>query len=231
MTEQSHRQVADEAPGARAPARSLRKVPVQARGHRRVEAILDAAAEVIAAVGVEAATTNAIAARAGAAKGSLYQFFPSKDAVVAALAARYAGQVQALHERTFPDDARRVPLERIIAGVVDPLAEFHDANPAYRHVFNLAPSRRGPATDAVARKEWEALNRSVVARVTGIFTALAPSLTESECVRHATIVVTAGEALLALRDDAPRAKRPAIVADLKRMLLAYITPLVEAPLR
>lgn len=221
MTEESHRQAA-----GRPPARSLRKVPVQARGRARVEAILDAAAEVIAEIGVEAATTNAIAARAGAAKGSLYQFFPGKDAIVAALAARYAAQVQALHDRTFPADPRRVPLERIIAGVVDPLAEFHDAHPAYRHVFNLAPSRRGPATDAVARREWEALNRSIVSRVTALLAVLAPTLAEAERVRHATVCVTAGEALLALRDDTPKGRRAAVLADLKRMLLAYLEPLV-----
>jgi AcrR family transcriptional regulator len=202
---------------------------VQARGHQRVEAILDAAAAIIGEIGVEAATTNAIALRAGAAKGSLYQFFPSKDAIVAALAARYAAQVQALHDRTFPADPRAVPLDRIIAGVVDPLAEFHDANPAYRHVLNLAPSRRGPATDAVVRKEWEALNRSLVARVTGILATLAPHLADADCVRHATITVTAGEALLALRDDVPRSRRAAVLADLKRMLLAYLAPLVTSP--
>jgi len=52
--------------------RLMRRVPQQDRGQRRVEKILDAAAEVIAEVGVQAATTNAIAARAETSVGSLY---------------------------------------------------------------------------------------------------------------------------------------------------------------
>jgi AcrR family transcriptional regulator len=220
MTEESHRQA------PRPPARSLRRVPVQDRGRRRVEAILDAAAAVIADVGVDAASTNAIAARAGAAKGSLYQFFPSKDAIVAALATRYAAALQALHASTFPDAPRDVPLSRLIDGIVDPLAEFHDQNPAFRHVFNISPSRRGPATDTAVRKEWEALNRSIVARVVALLGALAPTMSEADRTRHALVVTTAGEALLALRDDTPRSRRAAVLADLKRLLLAYLAPLL-----
>jgi AcrR family transcriptional regulator len=58
----------------------------QARGQRRIDQLLDVAARVFAEVGFEAATTNGIAARAGVSPGSLYQFFPNKDAMAEALA-------------------------------------------------------------------------------------------------------------------------------------------------
>ena len=62
------------------------RIPVQKRGQQRVEAILDAAEAVFGEMGVDAATTNAIAERAGASVGSLYHFFANKDAILYALA-------------------------------------------------------------------------------------------------------------------------------------------------
>ena len=62
-----------------------RKRPRQERSKATVDAILTAAAKVLHAEGVEGATTNRIAELAGVSIGSLYQYFPSKDALVAAL--------------------------------------------------------------------------------------------------------------------------------------------------
>jgi AcrR family transcriptional regulator len=62
-----------------------RKRPVQARSQRTVEAVLKAAAQVFARRGYAGATTNHIAERAGVSIGSLYEYFPSKDALLVAL--------------------------------------------------------------------------------------------------------------------------------------------------
>jgi AcrR family transcriptional regulator len=62
-----------------------RKTPVQARSGATVGVILEAAARILETEGFEGYTTNAIAARAGVSIGSLYQYFPNKDAVTAAL--------------------------------------------------------------------------------------------------------------------------------------------------
>src|SRR3989304_375194 len=67
--------------------------PKQERGRRRVALILNTAAEVFAEMGYEAATTIKIAERANISVGSLYQFFPNKDAIVRALVDGYAEQV------------------------------------------------------------------------------------------------------------------------------------------
>ena len=64
--------------------------PKRERGRQRVAALLDAAAAVFAEKGYEAATMTEIAERAGAAIGSLYQFFPSKEALAEALFDRFA---------------------------------------------------------------------------------------------------------------------------------------------
>jgi AcrR family transcriptional regulator len=67
----------------------MRRTPRQERGRQRVAQILDAAEALFGEAGYEAATTNQIAARAGVPIGSLYQFFPHKEALLHAVAARY----------------------------------------------------------------------------------------------------------------------------------------------
>jgi AcrR family transcriptional regulator len=71
-------------------ASAPRKTAVQARSARTVEAIVEAAARILETLGFEGYTTNVIAARAGVSIGSLYQYFPNKDAITLALIAREA---------------------------------------------------------------------------------------------------------------------------------------------
>ncbi len=65
-----------------------RKLPRQTRATATVTAILDAGADILESQGFDAYTTNAIAERAGASIGSLYQYFPNKTALTQALIAR-----------------------------------------------------------------------------------------------------------------------------------------------
>jgi len=62
-----------------------RKRPRQERSKATVDAILDATARVLVKEGYDGLTTNAVATRAGVSIGSLYQYFPNKEALVAAL--------------------------------------------------------------------------------------------------------------------------------------------------
>ena len=67
-----------------------RKTAHQERAARTVDAILEGAAHILETLGFEGYTTNAIAERAGVSIGSLYQYFPNKDAVTVALIEREA---------------------------------------------------------------------------------------------------------------------------------------------
>ena len=76
----------DPVPGAVGPTR--RRLPTQARSRERVERILDAAAQLVVAEGVEGLTTRSIAESAGLPVASLYQYFADKEAVLLALCER-----------------------------------------------------------------------------------------------------------------------------------------------
>jgi AcrR family transcriptional regulator len=67
------------------PPLSPRKSPRQARALATQDAIIEAAAHIIAKGGLAAFNTNAVAERAGVSIGSLYQYFPNKDALMVAL--------------------------------------------------------------------------------------------------------------------------------------------------
>ena len=197
----------------------LRRVPQQDRGQRRVDRLLDAAAEVIAEVGVEGASTNAIAARAQTSVGSLYQFFPNKDAVVRALAARYAAEIERLKDRVMAPEVADRPLPEMMRGIVEPIAAYCDANPAYRHVF--------AATNDYARgysPEEARLHEAVVARVDALIARRFPWVGEAQRRATAQVQVETVHAVLFFLQGRPAAERGALCDELVRMLVCALEP-------
>jgi len=74
---------------------TMRKSPTQARAEHTVDAILEAAAQILQSDGEEKLNTNRIAERAGFSIGTLYQYFADKEAIIAALAERERDKVLA----------------------------------------------------------------------------------------------------------------------------------------
>ncbi|MDX6639252.1 MAG: hypothetical protein QOF12_263 [Solirubrobacteraceae bacterium] len=74
----------------------LRRSPRQARSRDRVEGFLDAGDALLAAEGSSGLSTVRVAAEAGASIGTLYHWFPDKEAIAEALALRYWGELAAV---------------------------------------------------------------------------------------------------------------------------------------
>ncbi len=72
---------------------SPRKQPRQERSKATVDAILDATAHVLVTEGYDHTSTNRVAERAGVSVGSLYQYFPNKEAMVGELVDRFSAQL------------------------------------------------------------------------------------------------------------------------------------------
>ena len=105
-----------------------RKSPRQARAVATVAAILEAAARILERGGPAALNTNAVAERAGIGIGSLYQYFPNKDAIVSALLAEDARAREA-KLRAAVHGARDMPLAAGIARIVDAAVAHQVARP------------------------------------------------------------------------------------------------------
>lgn len=118
-----------------------RKQPRQERARATVEAILEAAAQVFERHGYAAGTTNRIAKRAGISIGSLYQYFPGKDAILLAIVERHvADATRALTPLLAGLLAEPPPLREGVRRVVEAMAELHRDRPRlHRVLFEEAP--------------------------------------------------------------------------------------------
>jgi AcrR family transcriptional regulator len=98
----------------------MRKSPRQARAGATIEAIIEAAAQVLQQEGEEGLTTAKIADRAGVSIGSLYQYFPNKEAVLLALVRR---ERDLIGERVARKIAEIEPKsgENVVRGVISTL--------------------------------------------------------------------------------------------------------------
>ena len=95
-----------------------RKQPRQARSRATVDTLLEATAQVLTTHGYRRATTGRIAERAGVSIGSLYQYFPNRDALVAALVERHCDRIIARMQAALDgaDDLEAGVLALIRAG-------------------------------------------------------------------------------------------------------------------
>lgn len=111
------------------PVTSPRRRPRQARAQATVEAIIKATAHVLTEEGYDRASTNRIAQAANVSIGSLYQYFPSKEALVAALVDEHLekmttalrGRLQEVTRAGLPHNARVIVEGLVAAYRVDPV--------------------------------------------------------------------------------------------------------------
>jgi AcrR family transcriptional regulator len=113
-----------------------RKPPVQKRSRATVDGILSAAAQVFEAHGYAAGTTNRIAERAGVSIGTLYQYFPSKEAVAVALLERHVADTEhRLHDWVNHMVAERHGLRAALHDYVTGMLEMHCGRPRLQHIL------------------------------------------------------------------------------------------------
>lgn len=96
---------------------SPRKQPLQRRAQATVDAILEAAAHILVRDGYDALSTNRVAERAGVSIGSLYQYFPNKEALVGDLVDRFSAMLFAIVTERFASMATADPRELAAAMV------------------------------------------------------------------------------------------------------------------
>src|SRR5436190_22708630 len=116
------------------PRTSRRKLPQQERSRATIEAILTATARILVKEGFDRASTNRIADAAGVSIGSLYQYFPSKEALVAALVERHIESMSAalVAEMAAVADS---PLEVALRRMVTLMMQAHAIEPELHRVL------------------------------------------------------------------------------------------------
>lgn len=191
---------------------ATRRAPQRQRGRERVAALLEAAAACFIDKGYEAATMTEIAARAGAAIGSLYQFFPTKELLAQALLDSYA---EALYARLGALAARAATwdTDRLGAQLIRLLVAFRRRYPAFEVLAEsiLVPSEHSLTIRHRVRAELQAL----LARH-------APALPPAELHAVTIVVQQMMKAAVAVNAEPGLGGRKAALAQLQRALQLYL---------
>lgn len=182
-----------------------------------MDALLDAAARILAEGGLEAANTNRIAEVAGVSVGSLYQYFPNKEALVAALVERRVEEeVQAFDAALA--ERRDLPLRELVGWLAKGFVAMHAAERAlYEALLPVVP-----------RLDRERFVRARVARATAhLARALADqgdALARPDPALAAFVALRAAEALV----HTAVLERPALLAsgllaaEIEALLAGYL---------
>jgi AcrR family transcriptional regulator len=129
---------------ARKQRQDQRRNPRQARSRATWAAIIEAAAQVLERDGAAGFNTNSVAERAGVSIGTLYQYFPDKQAILAAAAKR-----ELTEDSAAPAARRRALIEALIA-MVEGLGRFGAAATS-----GSKPSATGAVRSARRTSGWE----------------------------------------------------------------------------
>lgn len=205
----------------------MRRRPRQSRGAQRVAAILDAAEQLYGELGYEATSTNEIATRANTSIGSLYQFFPNKEAILHGVAERYRAGFATLADELFRPEQADLPLAELVGRLLDTMIAYGGEHLGLIRVI-LQPGAPQPIA-AAARPMYAEL----ATRLEQLLEQRAPHLSVEQRTLAAEVSITTTMALIAQAISAKIGGRYehmlAIFGQLRVLLVAYIETVARSP--
>jgi len=196
-----------------------RRTPTQRRSRERLERILRAAGELCDELGAATVTMDAIAERAGTSIGSLYQFFPNRDALLQGIAERNVRELNAILDATDDPEVAMLPLPELVEAVLAPFVDFHENHPGYFHILFA------PQGSEALRSLRGRLRKRLCLRVELLCRFRAPHIPAVRRRRIALTVVEASRALMQyIEQGIPAEERAAQREELVAMLVAYLDP-------
>ena len=195
------------------------KEPRQGRSKALVDAIFEATLRILPKVGNDNFNTTKVAEAAGVSVGSLYQYFPSKDALVAAVIELTVKSCSANVEKKIDEIGRdQKSIEDSVSSMIDFMMEFFLAErERVAEIFKRAPE--------LGRMETILkLRRHGVERLANEFERFEPGLTRDEYLQIAQVCANSvmGVIQTALYEEPPSYSREILGAELKIMLTAYL---------
>ena len=200
--------------------RPKRRPPIQARARATVADILAATARILEREGYDALTTNAIARVAGVGIGSLYQYFETKDAIVAALQEEhFEAMGRPFLEKM--EELESAPLEEMISGLAALMRSSELLNSRLSKELLAVPLRGKP--EAVLRIE-----QRCAAILHAYLMRLAPRADAADLRISIFLVVQTVEALiLQTSRHKPRGlTRQRFTEELAALVVRYLAPVL-----
>ena len=197
-----------------------RKSPTQQRSQLTVAALLKATAHILVKEGYESASTNRIAEAAGVSIGSLYQYFPSKEALVAAVVDRHMQEMMQLL-RAAVDRVREQPVEVATRELVRVMIDAHRVDPRLHRVLVEQVPRVGRLENI------RAIDREAYALIRAYLEAHRDELRVADLDVASFVCVATVEALT----HAAVVNRPDVLSDKSGVFADEVTRLVVGYLR
>jgi AcrR family transcriptional regulator len=197
----------------------LRRQPKQQRGKERVEKILNAAAAVFDEIGYEAATTHLIAAKAGTAIGSVYQFFPDKAAIFLAMELRHTERVKAMWAQANGSDIASLPLRQMMRALVRSVSVLFEDSISRVVFVQFYVSRQ------IFQSIDDSMTQGAISFLANILRQRNPALDKARCSLLAEVCVHSSNAVIleALRNP-DQAHRQRLTQEIEDLLVSYLEP-------
>jgi AcrR family transcriptional regulator len=201
---------------------SPRKVASQKRSRLTVDALVEATARILIKEGYDRASTNKIAAKAGVSIGSLYQYFPSKEALVAAVIERHTLELSQVVSGALLKVAAR-PIEVGVRELVAAAIDAHRLNPKLHRVLAEEAPRTGRLEniDAVERYAYGFLRDYLESHRSEIDVA---DLDLAAFVLVTTVEALTHSAVLHRPDVLADERAGVFIEEVTRLVLRYLRP-------
>lgn len=177
--------------------------------------LLEAASEVFAESGVESASVQAIADRAGASIGSLYHFFPNKQALLLAVAERCMLKTTELNAVSTSPQMLSAPLDQVFAHVLDGQVALMRRMPAWPILEEAI------AAIPEAKPLHQRMRRVLVEQVEGFVAQRMPRMPAGQRQAASRFAVAAIDGVLRLDTHMPREQFAAVIAETRRAMVRY----------
>jgi AcrR family transcriptional regulator len=205
---------------ARKPLTNPRKKASQARSRATVDALVEATARILVREGFDKASTNRIAEKAGVSVGSLYQYFPTKEALVAAVIDRHQQDLRRVVDNALIK-AAALPLEPAVRMLVSVAIKSHRVDPKLHYVLAEQIPRTGKLkdVDALVQQSY-AMFRVYLERRPDEIRDLEPELAAFVCVT--TIEALAHNAVLHHPEFISDEAMETLVDEATRLIVRYL---------
>jgi AcrR family transcriptional regulator len=194
-----------------------RRKPSQRRSQVTVDAILDAAARVFEERGFDAGTTNRVAEKAGVSVGSLYEYFPNKDALLVAVVERELERERGKLLAALEPAAGRRGLATQLRSFLDTLVGLHARRPALHRILS-DQADHPPEAHACALRFEESLAHALADSLR----SARPSLQDPDTAAHLIVQTSESLAHRFVLRGIHDLGRGAFVRELTRLLLGYV---------
>lgn len=195
--------------------KSVQRRPQQQRSKAKVEALLIAGTRILEKQGWAGFNTNAVAALAGVSIGTLYEYFPNKQALIDAIVVEHLSNIRKRLEIASYYDLKNHGVQELVHIMVDLVIELHKDKPKLHHTLSsevpLSPAVLTIISDL--RKQFvDLVSKALDGQVTNPFIAAQLLVDASDAAIHRWWINDQGQPLPAQE----------LAEELKSMFTAYL---------